>query len=459
MRKAIGICVGIALGIWTASSAAMTITGQVVDSKARPVQGAEVVVCETYRIGFFDDDARTTSPVVRTDTEGRFALDVDVTSQRDAFLVARNAGLAHAWERLNGTLSTRDRKHFPLVLEPAGVLTGQVVDADGKPAPGAEVQATPTALWGFNNIESWAVPGPRAWFTVTADAQGRFRFEQFAADVSAGLRVRAPGTESRYVFHLHGSDFCGFQVGGADIRVMLPRKGTIRGRVVDGQGRPVGGVDLMIRPDQERKNAPHRYVAHKTTSDPTGAFVFAGIPEGLHWVGVPAPEQGPRLWTAVESKVSVQAGGITQTTVRVGKGGILEVTALDVRTRRPLAGAQLYAGSKQGHNGDSATTDVRGVARVQLPPGTYEAHVRAGMLSARQSTEKITDGQTIRRTALLTPAPRIAGRVLDPKGRPAVDVEAAVYPFGDRRYTDAQGRFEAGYDERYGTEGRLATAR
>ena len=459
MREAIGICVWIALSIWTVCSPAMTVTGQAVDNKARPVPGAEVVVCEQYRIGFYDEDAKTIGPVVRTDAEGRFALDVGVTSQRDAFLVARKAGFAHTWEWLNGTLSTRDRKHFPLVLEPPCVLAGQVVDPDGRPVAGADVQATPAALWSFNGGESRALPGPQEWFTVATDAQGRFRFEQFAADVSAGLRVRAPGGESRYVFHLHGSDFCGFQVGGADIRVMLPREGTIRGRTVDGQGRPVGGVDLMLRSDRERKNAPHPFIARTIRSDATGAFVFAGIPEGLHWVGVPVPEQGPHLWTTVENKVSVKVGGVTEITVRVSKGGILEVTALDARTRRPLAGAQLHVGSKQEHYGDSATTDATGVARVQLPPGTYEAHVRAGMLSARQSTEKITDGQTIRRTALLTAAPRIAGRVLDPNGQPAVDVEAAVYPFGDRLHTDAQGKFEVGYDERYGTEGRLATAR
>jgi protocatechuate 3,4-dioxygenase beta subunit len=459
MRRMMGICLWIVAGTWIPTTSAMTITGQVVDNKARPVQGAEVVVCEKYRIGFFSEDARTISPVVRTDAEGRFALDVGVTSQRDAFLVARKAGLAHTWEWLNGTLSTRDRKHFPLVLEPPCVLAGQVVDADGKPVAKAEVQATPAALWGFNGGESWALPGPQAWFAVTTDAQGRFRFEQFAADVSAGLRVRAPGGESRYVFHLHGSDFLGFQVGEADIRVVLPREGTIRGRTVDGQGRPVGGVDLMIRSDRERKDAPHPFIARTTRSEATGAFVFAGVPEGLHWVGVPVPEQGPHLWTTVESKVSVKAGGVTDVTIRVSKGGILEVTALDVRTRRPLAGAQLHVGSPQGHYGDSATTDATGVARVQLPPETYEVHVRAGMLSACKSTEKITDGQTIRRHALLTPPPRIAGRVFDPRGQPAVDVEAAVYPFGDRLYTDAQGKFEAGYDERYGTEGRLATAR
>ena len=95
------------------------------------------------------------------------------------------------------------------------------------------------------------------------------------------------------------------------------------------------------------------------------------------------------------------------------------------------------------------------VWRVQLPPGTYEAHVRAGMLSACQSTEKITDGQTIRHTALLKSPPKVSGRVLDPQGRPMADV-AVVVAFGDHTYTDAQGRFESGYDQRFAPD--LVTA-
>ena len=228
MRETIGICVGIVLGIWAASSPAMPITGQVVDNKARPVQGAEVVVCEKYRIGFFDEEARTISPVVRTDAEGRFALEVGVKSQRDAFIVARKPGLAYAWEWLNCTFGTFSRKHIPLVLEPACILAGQVVDPEGRPVAGAEVQATPVNTWGFSDfVARCAVPGPASWFTVTADAQGRFRFQQFAADGTRRPARAGPG---------HRESLC----------VSLARLGLRRvrgGRCGHPSGTPQGGHD------------------------------------------------------------------------------------------------------------------------------------------------------------------------------------------------------------------------
>ena len=220
MRETVVISVGLILGICTASSPAMTITGQVVDNKARPVPGAEVVVCETYRIGFFDDDARTISPVVRTDAEGRFALDVGVTSQRDAFLVARKAGLAHAWERLNGTLSTRDRKHFPLVLEPAGVLTGQVVDADGKPAPGAEVQATPASSGVLTTSSRGPSPAPgrgsRSLRMRRAGSASSSLPPMSAPACACGLRVERAGMCFICTIRISaGSRWAGGHPGGA----------------------------------------------------------------------------------------------------------------------------------------------------------------------------------------------------------------------------------------------------
>jgi len=104
MRETVAISVWVVLGIWTASSPGMTITGQVVDNKARPVQGAEVVVCEQCRIRGFEQDAKVVSPVVKTDAQGRFALEANVTTQRDACVVARKPGLAYTWEWINNSL-------------------------------------------------------------------------------------------------------------------------------------------------------------------------------------------------------------------------------------------------------------------------------------------------------------------------------------------------------------------
>ena len=184
-----------------AGGAMLPITGQVVDHLARPVQGAQVVVCEQDDIGVWDMEARMIGPVVQTDNQGRFAVEAAATKQRDVFVVARKAGSAYAWEWLNSSLNTFDRKHFSLVLEPACVLAGQVVDADGRPVAEAEVQATPLTIWGFSGvIDRWTVPGPDSWFTVKTDSQGRFRFEQFAADVTASFRVRVPGGRAGMCF-------------------------------------------------------------------------------------------------------------------------------------------------------------------------------------------------------------------------------------------------------------------
>ena len=195
----------------------------------------------------------------------------------------------------------------------------------------------------------------------------------------------------------------------------------------------------------------------KATSDRTGNFSFEGVPEGSHEVRVLVPEQGPPLWTSPTENVTIKAGAIAEPTIRVDKGGVLEVTALDARTRRPIAGAHVDASGQQRRQGQVATTDARGVACVRVPTDSYTVHVSAAAFSYSQSTVKITDGQTVRREALLPPAPRVSGRVLDPEGAPAADVAVVVHPFGDHVHTDAQGRFEAGYDERHAPK--LAIAR
>lgn len=140
MRETLRIWVWLVAGVWIPSSAALTITGEVVDSQARPVAGAEVVMCEKEQIGSRDDvDARMVGPVVRTDAAGRFAFEAQVTQQRSAFIVARKPGLAYAWDWLTSSpYSTLTRVHFSLVLEPPCVLAGQVVDPTGKPVAGAQ---------------------------------------------------------------------------------------------------------------------------------------------------------------------------------------------------------------------------------------------------------------------------------------------------------------------------------
>jgi len=177
----------------------LVVSGQVVDSRARAVEGAEVAAVEQVWDDLGEQEARLPAPSARTDAGGQFQLQVDPARQYDVFVVARKKGYACAWDGLNYGLNYKDRGLFLLVLEPACVLAGSIVDPDGKPVAGAEVQAVPVTSY-LDRLRQRQILGPAQWFTTRTDAQGAFRFEHFAADVSATFRVRAPGREHVCIF-------------------------------------------------------------------------------------------------------------------------------------------------------------------------------------------------------------------------------------------------------------------
>ena len=199
---------------------AFSVTGQVVDYAARPVQGAEVVVCER---DYYGDDriARPIGPVVTTGRGGGFQLRVDVVGPYGTFIVARKPGLALAWDGLDYGGHTTGRAHFLLVLEKPCTLTGVVVDKHGRPVSDAAVQAVPKTSY-LRRLSQRPIYGPRDWFTVTTDQDGVFRFEAFAADVTSDFRVKAPRWACTYEFTPHCLSCCGYEVGRKDIRLVLP---------------------------------------------------------------------------------------------------------------------------------------------------------------------------------------------------------------------------------------------
>lgn len=459
VRKTMVVCVLSVTGIGATSGAALPVAGQVVDNRARPVEGAEVAVYERHSIGGPDYDAKLIGPMVKTDSEGRFQLRANVSEQYDTFIVARKEGLALAWDGLSYSRNTKGKGIFLLVLEPPYLLSGQLVDARGNPIPGAQVQAAPVTSY-LGRLRQRPILAPREWFTTTTDAQGEFRFAQFAADVSMSFRARAAGRSSTQVLRLHEQSSCGFEVWRGDIRLRLADEGTVKGRVLDEQGRPVGGVDLRITPRPSPGDVTGLYLARKTTSDRSGSFTFEGVPEGDSRIEVLAPEEGPDLWVSKSTEVSVNAGqAAAEITVRVVKGGELEVAVLSAQARRPVPGARVSLYSREWGRDRPAVTDAKGVARVRAPAGEYDVYVTADQYSGYQSKEQVAAGQTFRYEALLSLPPRLFGRVLGVGGAPVGDAVVSVHPFGDHAYTDGNGRFDAAYDERHGAQGGFVLAR
>jgi protocatechuate 3,4-dioxygenase beta subunit len=434
----------------------LVVSGRVADSRARAVEGAEVAVVEQVWDDLGEQDVTLLAPSARTDAGGRFQFQVDPARQYDVFVMARKKGYACAWDGLNYGLNHKDRGLFLLVLEPACTLVGSIIDPDGKPVAVAEVQAVPVTSY-LDRLRQRQILGPRDWFTTRTDAQGTFRFEHFAADVSATFRVRAPGQENVCIFRPQRQNACGYEVWRSDLRLMLAKTGAIKGRVQDHQGRPIGGVGLLLRAGRDAVNT---YPSRPGRSDASGTFLFEGVLPGRHYLGLLSARGGTDRWVAEGIEVSVQASRVTDDAVmRVSEGGVVVVTARSAGTRRPVAGARVSVWRQTWGRSQPAVTDAQGTVRVRAPAGFLQMSVGAERFSAWNTTVDLAAGQTLSCEALLTPTPRVAGRVLDPAGRPVGDTAVTIHPFGDHVYTDGQGRFEGSVEPRRADAGQVIVAR
>ena len=449
MKKRICFSLCLMLGVFSECSFGLVITGQVVDTQAQPIQDAEVVVCERYSVGLTYRDANVISPVVKTDAQGRFVFELDpalsenVSRQRDIFVVARKTGLAYAWGWLNHTLNTVDRRDFPLVLEPAGELGGQVVDTEGNPVKAAEVQVLPLTFSGFRGSNDiWRAPGPKAWFSVTTDVQGRFRFDQLTVNANACLRVRVPGSQNCYDFYTADCPLFGFWVGQSDIRLRLPGVGTIVGQVRDNRGRRVPGVDLKVFFNLAPVSLCMKYKDRMTCSDAQGFFTFDAIPEGPHWIEVCGHGKDPDPWVGKLVAVSVKAGQTSKrAVVRVTKGGMYEVTAKHALTGHPLEDLDVGARSEVWAR-YAMKTDTQGRACIRALPGSHSIIVAGERMNTWRTMEAVSSGQTVLVEALVHPTPKVTGRVVDAQNQPVAHALVIVRS-GDYVLTDADGRFSA----------------
>lgn len=126
---------------------------------------------------------------------------------------------------------------------PETTITGQVLGPSGKPVPHAQIALVarsrrPTR--GGDLVDS----DPRSLAETKADGQGRFRLAVppissaafFSADVVAAGRGHAVGWES-----------LALEADGQEVAIRLPEAQTLRGRVVDDQGRPAAGARVYVR--------------------------------------------------------------------------------------------------------------------------------------------------------------------------------------------------------------------
>jgi carboxypeptidase family protein/PDZ domain-containing protein len=427
---------------------------------AAPIARARVTVAEEGLSPFPLEAA--------TDAKGRARLGpiasgpVTVGARADGFVARGAIAIADA-----PTIETQ------VALVRAGIVTGRVVDGRGDPVDGATIEIFGTDPMGgpilddprrssfqaahFDAMlggptplvpsgELGVMPGPvppipslsfNAALTVErvaidADpwvtrADGTFR----ASPASPG-RIRALVRHPQFVEAQ--SDVVTLTPGGeVELQVVMHQGGSLEGRVVDSNDRPVPSARVFV-------SATRGTLERTTRTASDGTFAFAALPQSVTLGASADDDETPD----VRMTLDVPEGGRQEVTVQLpAPRSPLVVTVVDEH------GASVVAAQVSGRSLSvaaplrvTAFTDDRGEAVLKRARGVpLRVEVTA---PSRAPQFVVTDASSESVRVALAPAELLTGEIVSARGRdPIAGAEVALHlEWGVRRArTDSEGRF------------------
>lgn len=273
------------------------LRGTVLGPDGDPIAGAQVRVNLPTRTVNFRRGSRdgtewepSESGVVRTDATGAFRASSLPLCDAQIYVKAKSLV---TWL---GTVEIRSDhvESVTIRLEEGASLAGTVTDSSGKPAVKAEVRATPEQVW-------------------------REQVTRSAADGSYLLRGIPPGNCTvRAGTELGGMTTTSLVFSDRDALrwdAALPPSpdGSIRGRVVDEQGRPLIGWRVVASSVQSAFYGVIADTAPRTDSD--GRFRIEGLAKARYCVAVAGPEKRTSLFP--DATVQEVVPGPNEVLVRV----------------------------------------------------------------------------------------------------------------------------------------------
>jgi RNA polymerase sigma-70 factor (ECF subfamily) len=245
--------------------------GRVIDPAGEPVEGV-------YVAAVTDAGPRQEWKSTRTDATGAFLLEGLAPDLQHCLLVRADgwANLTFAFPREEANAENIDLG--TLELRTPGCIAGLVVADDGEALPGVQVElrgANDDALVLFGAKRDPPVPIDLYSRTIRADSKGVFRFGDLAA-----------GTFVVVVSRRFGQDFPQPAVSLAsgerrtDLRVVIPRGGTIRGKVETPAGEPAVGVMVSAILEGQATSPGHFALGVPSTTE--GAFELVGLDPGSY---------------------------------------------------------------------------------------------------------------------------------------------------------------------------------
>lgn len=361
---------GETLDVWIPHG--VRVTGRVVDLGRRPVANARVLRFNSRHHDLLQE-------VARTDAAGRFEL-LDAAPRSE--YLARSAGFQPSeLERMRD--GDGERAELELVLGARGhTVRGQVVHADGSPAPFAWIAVGPDEdarrdVEGSTRVPddgSRHKPMDREAFFLRADAAGRFASDEVPGGHTIFLARPLEGASSEVAWETLwiGSG------GPQEVTLTLREGARLSGVVRDSTGLPVAGLALedewegTFELGQMEDELGPWMSDRRAVSAADGSYVLEGLLPGQH-----------DLRAIGERDTVLRAERVLQTGERAVWDPVVDVGA-SIRVRllapdgAPLAGwgvaASTDAGEFPGEELLVARTDEQGRRRIaELEAGVPHA--------------------------------------------------------------------------------------
>jgi RNA polymerase sigma factor (sigma-70 family) len=365
---------------------AARISGHVIERGGGPVRGATVRLQSDALI-------KPESRVTTADVEGAFLFrNLSPGSFR---LSARSGALVGVAPHKVTVALAGAATNVVIELSRGLAIAGRVVDAVGKPVPGARVRLDEDAA------------------SSLSGSDGRYRLEGVSPGHHTVTGEATNHSPARATVALDRAD-------AEAVDLTLGLESTIDGRVLGRDGAPVARASvtaLVVRADALSEVVTSAAVAR---TDDRGRFHLGGLGSGGARVEAEQAEAG----RGVAGPFALEAGQTRTVDVRLGRGGMIRGTVYwDDRSpaRNVVAG-----GHQPGRPGCSTTTDQEGRYEIgPFPSGDVT-------VTARPEIDPLGGGSEVRRVSL-APAedkdgvdlvvPRhdreISGVVLAPDGTPS----------------------------------------
>jgi len=442
--------------------------GRVVDERGKPVKGAHVVAVKLH---YYPSESSQTladgSYVIGSLPAGTY------------YVMVYDPSLKRVGMALTGqVLAAGQDKALPdLVLIPGAFVEGTVTETGtGKPVAGQIVGCRDGQHPFYERYEGpvdynpfpdvFRTRRPTVWDAVT-DKKGHFRFIVAPGEGFLSL----PVVPRRYLAHDYRN--CRFEVKAGETAMqnfMLDTGCTLRGTAVDGRGKPLAGVWLVVQTKTYDLPAGTMvysgpidfsrdvYAGEPVRTNSKGEFVITGLPEReceLLTTGYDAPA----AWRpAAPVKVTLPVKQpvrlvLEKITVQSFSGRVVTADGA------PLAGVKVgcflsYPMGRYEFIGTEhhSQTDRQGWYTMANVPVDAEAVINTAELPGyrRRSGGKVArkDGRLIAEDVVLEPVPAavtgaFSGRVIGADGKPAPGVTLLALQDESRQWAkaDPDGRF------------------